>query len=128
MWMGENSCSAAKKQSQFPTPEIPPHQIEIPSTSFIYSCSHSCCFFFLTLGFMYRYIMQILISQWLLNLICSMKKALNGQNSSKQNSEPPSHRFYAIWKTLPQLLLVFLFTSFLFPFKLYKFFLIPLQL
>ena len=33
---------------------------------------------------MYRYIMLILISWWLLNLIFSMTKALNGQNSSKQ--------------------------------------------
>ena len=77
---------------------------------------------------MYRYITLILISQWLLNLICSMKKALNGQNSSKQNSEPPSHRFNAIWKTLAQLLLVFRFTPSLFHFKFYIFFLIPLQL
>ena len=77
---------------------------------------------------MYRYIMLILFSRQLLNLICSMTNALDGQNSSKQNSQPPSPHFNAIWKTLPQLLLVFLFTPSLFHFKLYKFLLTPLQL
>ena len=72
--------------------------------------------------------MLILISQWLLSLICSMPKALNGQNSSKQNSQPPFPPFHAIWKTLLQLLLVFLFTISLFHFKFYKFHLTPLQL
>ena len=78
--------------------------------------------FFLTSGFMYRYIMLILINQRLLNLICSMKKVMNGQNSSKTTP------FNVIWKTLLQLLLVFLFTPSFFHFKLYKFLLIPLQL
>ena len=59
---------------------------------------------------------------------CSMTKALNSQNSSKQNFQPHSPPFSAIWKTLLQLLLVFLFIPFLFHFKLYKFLLIPLQL
>ena len=77
---------------------------------------------------MCRYIMLILISPQLLNLICSMENVLDGQNSSKQNSQTPSPPFNAIWKTLPQLLLVFLFTSSLFHFKLYKFLLIQLQL
>ena len=43
-------------------------------------------------------------------------------------SKIPNPPFNAIWKTLPQLLLVFLFTSSLFHFKLYKFLLTPLQL
>ena len=55
--------------------------------------------------------MLILISLWLPNLICSMAKALNGQNSSKQNFHPPPFPdFNAIWKTLLQLLPVLLFT------------------
>ena len=57
-----------------------------------------------------------------------MKQALNDQNSSNQNSQPPSPPFNAIWKTLPQLLLAFLFTLSLFHFKLYKFVLIVPQL
>ena len=77
---------------------------------------------------MCRYIMLILISPQLLNLICSMTNVLECQNSSKQNSQPPSPSFNAIWKTLPQVLLVFLFTPSLFHFKLYKFLSIQLQL
>ena len=65
--------------------------------------------------------MLILISRWLLKLICSMTKALNGQNSSKQNVQTPYPPFNAIWKTLLQLFLFFLFTPSLFRFKLYKF-------
>ena len=57
-----------------------------------------------------------------------MPQELNGPNSSKQNSQPPSPPFSAIWKTLLQLLLVFLFTPSLFHFKLHKFLLTPLQL
>ena len=77
---------------------------------------------------MYRYIMLILITQWLQNLICNMAKALNGQNFSKQNFQPLSPSFNAIWKTLLQLLLVLLFTPSLFYFELYKLFLAPRQL
>ena len=73
--------------------------------------------FFLTSGFIYRDFMLILISQWLLDLIFSMTKALNGQNSSKQNFQPSFPPFSAIWKTLLHLLLVFLFTPSLFHFK-----------
>ena len=54
---------------------------------------------------MCRYIMVILISRRLVNFICSMTKALNEQNSSKQNSQTPSLPFTAICKTLLQLLL-----------------------
>ena len=72
--------------------------------------------------------MLILISRWLLGLICSMTKALNDQNSCKQSSQAPSLRFNTIWKTLPHLLLVFLFTPSQCHFKLSKFLLTPLQL
>ena len=74
---------------------------------------------------MYRCIMLILISRWLLNLICSMVKVLNGQNSSKENSQPPSPPFDATWETQLQLLLVFLFNPSFFYFKFYKFLLTP---
>ena len=37
----------------------------------------------------YTYIILILINQWLLNLIFGMRKAMNVQNSSKQNFHPP---------------------------------------
>ena len=47
--------------------------------------------FFLTLGFIYRYIMLILINRWLVNLIWSMIKAMNSQNSFKQNYQPLLH-------------------------------------
>ena len=57
-----------------------------------------------------------------------MPQESNGPNSSKQNSQPPSPPFSAIWKTLLQLLLVFPFTPSLFHFKLHKFLLTPLQL
>ena len=85
--------------------------------------------FFLTSGFMYRYIMPILINRWLLNLIFSMTKALSRQSSSKQNFQlPSSPLFNAIWKALLQILLVLLFSPSLFHFKFYKFFLAPFQL
>ena len=77
---------------------------------------------------MYRDIMLILISWWLLNLICSITQALNGHNSSKQNSQPSSPPVNVIWETLFQLLLVFVFTPSLFHFKLYKFLLMPIRL
>ena len=70
---------------------------------------------------MYRCIMLILISLWLLNLFSSMTEALNGQ-------KPPSLPLNAIWETLLQLLLVFLFTPSLLHFKLNKFLLTLLQL
>ena len=102
--------SSSKKMPIFRTRKIP-----LTNTSFICSCSHCCCIIiFLTSGLIYRYIMLILISRGLLNLICTMTKAFNDQNSSKQNSQTPSPSFNAIWKTLLQLLLVFLFTPSLF--------------
>ena len=52
---------------------------------------HCCCFIFLKSGFMYTHVMLILINQCLLNVVFSMTKALNGQNSPKQNF--PSRRF-----------------------------------
>ena len=77
---------------------------------------------------MYKYIMLILISRWLMNLICSMKKLLNVQNSFKENSQPPTPPFSAIWKTLLQLSLILLFIFSLFHFKFYTFLLTLLQL
>ena len=47
---------------------------------------------------------------------------------SKISTLPLSPPFNTLWKTHFQLLLVFLFTLFLFHFKLYKFLLTPLQL
>ena len=57
--------------------------LESPNTSIIYSYSHYCCIiFFLTSDFMCRYIILIVIRQWLLNLICSTTKTMNDENSS----------------------------------------------
>ena len=53
-----------------------------------------------------------LISPGLLNLIFSMKKALNDQNSSKQNSQTLSPPFNAIWKTPLHLLLILTLINF----------------
>ena len=61
--------------------------------------------------------MLILINQWLLNLIVSMTKTLNGQNSSSQNfypTFPPFPPFKAISKNLTQSMHVFLFNPFFF--------------
>ena len=113
---------------------------KIPLTKQKFSCSHpiqasfkavfiSVIWFFLTAGFIFTYIMLILINWWLLNLIFSMTKALNGQSSSKQNFHPPlSTHFNTFWKTLLQSLVVFLVTPSLFHFKLYKFLRTPLQI
>ena len=125
---GGKSYPAAKKKCSFPTPEIPPSP-NCDSQYKLHLWLWSLLFYhFLAAGFMYRYIVLILISRQLLNLICSITKALNGQNSSKQNSQTPTPHFNAIWKTLPQLSLVFLLTSSIFRFKLYKFLLILLQM
>ena len=97
---GGRISSSSKKMSISLIRKIP-----LTNTSFIYSCSHCCCIIFLTSGFMCRYIMLILISRRLVSFICSMTKALNEQNSSKQNSQTPSLPFTAICKTLLQLLL-----------------------
>ena len=73
--------------------------------------------------------MLVLIDLWLLNLTFSMTKAMNNENSSKKNFHPPLFSpLNALGKTLLQLLFVFHFTPSLFPFKLYKFLLTPLQL
>ena len=94
LYIGGESHPSAKKCS-FLAPENPPRQTTIfmqsPNISIIYSCSHCCCIIFLTPGFMYRYIMLILISRWLLNLIFSMRKASNGQISN--HLIPPSLHF-----------------------------------
>ena len=78
MSIGEESHLATKKMFDFRTRKI-------PLTKEQFSCNHpkqasfitvviAVVSFFLTSGFMYRYIMLLLISQWLLNLICSMTK------------------------------------------------------
>ena len=64
-------------------------------------------FFFLTSGFMYTHVMLTLIDQCLLNVVFSMKKALNGQSSPKQT-------FHSLH--FPVLFGKFLFSSFSHPF------------
>lgn len=139
--MGAESCPAAKTGS-FPGPESPPQQIAtfmyLPNTSFIYSfiavviAIVSFFFFFLASDFRHSYITLILINPWLLNLIFSLRKALNGKIHSikilNHHAPPPSLPFNAIFKTLLQLLLVFLFIPYNYHFKLHKFLLTPLQL
>ena len=61
--------------------------------------------------------MLIVTSRWLLNLIFNMIKALNGRNFSSQNFQPLFPPFIAIWKTLLQLMLAFLFITSVFYFK-----------
>ena len=97
---GENPAMQ-QKSTHFSNQKNLPHQTAIFNTSFIYNCSHCCCIIFFTSGFVYRYIMLILISPWLMNLRCSMIKALNGPNSFKQN--PQSHSApIAFWNNLLQ--------------------------
>ena len=69
--------------------------IQLLYISFICSCSHCCCIiFFLTSGFMYTYVMPILINQCLLNVVFSMAKALNGQSSPSKISILPNLQCY----------------------------------
>ena len=97
---GENPAKQ-QKSTHFSNQKNLPHQTAIFNTSFIYNCSHCCCITFFASGFIYRYIMLILISSWLMNLKCCMIKALNGPNSFKQN--PQSHSVpIAIWNNLLQ--------------------------
>ena len=112
------SCPASKKFLTSRTSKI-------LLTNQQFSCNHSIqimavvtdtASFFFNSGFMYTYILLTSINRWLLNLIFIMAKALNGQNSSPL--------FNVIWKRV----LFLLFTLSLFPFKLYKFLLTPLQL
>ena len=121
--MEEESRPAAKKNAHFPHQKNPPHQTAFscnyPIQASIIAAVIITVSFFLTSGLIYRFIM--LISRWFLSLICGMTKALNDQNSSNQNSQPPYPPSNAIWKTLLQLLLVFFFIPSLFYFKLYKF-------
>ena len=111
--MEEEPRPAAKKNVHFPHQKNPPHQTAFscnyPIQASIIAAVIITVSFFLTSGLIYRCIM--LISRWFLSLICGMTKALNDQNSSNQNSQPPYPPSNAIWKTLLQLLLVF----FLFP-------------
>ena len=58
---GENPAKQ-QKSTHFSNQKNLPHQTAIFNTSFIYNCSHCCCIIFFTSGFVYRYIMLILIS------------------------------------------------------------------
>ena len=98
-------------RTKHPAPEKSPS----PSNNFSWNYPKQASFIavvvavvsiFLTSDFIYRYIMLTLISWWLLNLICSLAKEFNDQD--------PSPTLNAIWKTILQLLLVFLFTPSLF--------------
>ena len=130
--MGEESCRTAKNCS-FPTPEKFPspnsnfhviNQYKLHLKQFTIDVSY-----FLASDFMQTYIMLILINRWLPNLILSMTKALNSQNSSKQNFHPsPLHLSILFEKSLLELLLAFYFTPFLFHFKRRKVLVTSLQL
>ena len=137
---GQNPAQQ-QKLAYFPHQKSPPQQIAtfmyLPNTSFIYSfiavvIAIVSFFFFLASDFRHSYITLILINPWLLNLIFSLRKALNGKIHSikilNHRAPPPSLPFNAIFKTLLQLLLVFLFIPYNYHFKLYKFLLTPLQL
>ena len=64
--------------------------ISSPYTSFICSCSHSCCITFFNFRlYMYAHVMLILINQYLLNFVFSITKALSGQIS------PEKHFYYS---------------------------------
>ena len=120
---------SSKKNAHFPYQKKTPHQTAFscnyPIQASIIAAVIITVSFFLTSGLIYRCIM--LISWWFLSLICGLTKAVNDQNSSNQNSQPPYPPSNAIWETLLQLLLVFFIPS-LFYFKLYKFLLTPFQL
>ena len=70
------------RPSPYPSPNSNFHVI---TQCKIHLQQQSLLLYHLTSGFMYRYIMLILINRWLLNLIFSMAKALDGQSSSKQS-------------------------------------------
>ena len=95
-----------------------PHQIAIfmqsSNTSFIYSCSHCCCIIF----FNFRFYVHIYDANF--DYLMVIESYLQHDKSTEWSkflqakfpiSSPP---FNAIWKTLLQLLLVFLFTPSLF--------------
>ena len=79
LYMSPESCLAIKKMVIF-------YAKKIPHTKWQFSCNHPIQTSFkavfiavmLTSGFMYTYIMLILVNRWLLKLICSLTKALNG--------------------------------------------------
>ena len=86
-WIVRESRSEAKKMLIFCTRKIP-----LTKEQFLYNHPIQTLFIvaviavillFLTSDFMYTNIMLIFINRCLLNLIFSMEKALNGQNSSK---------------------------------------------
>ena len=100
------------------------HQIGIfiwlPYTSFIWGCSYYCCIIYVsTSGFMYTCVMLILINWYLLNVVFSMTKALNGQSSPKQNFRSP-HLSMLIEKPCFSFCVFSSISYSLFYFKLYK--------
>ena len=113
---------AAKKKCSFPTSEKFPS----PNSKFhvITQVSFIAALLLLHNFFNFRFYVQIYHANFDYSMftesICNMAKALNGQNFSKQNFQPLSPSFNAIWKTLLQLLLVLLFTPSLFYFELYN--------
>ena len=101
-----------------------PHQIVIfillPYRSFICDCSHCYYITFISnSGFMYICVMLILINWCLLNVDFSMKKALNGQSSLKQNFYSP-HLSMLLEKPCFSLCLFSFYSHSLFYFKLHK--------
>ena len=71
--------------------------------------------FFLPSSLMCTSVILILINIYLLNVVFSMTKTLNGQNPYKKNFH--TQTLNAIWKTQFFLILVFLFFSLPFPTK-----------
>ena len=82
----KNPVDVGKNLASFSTPEIS----HSPNNSNFHVITLSLLLyhFFLISGIMYKYVMLIFINHWLLNLICNMAKAMNGQNSYKQNFQP----------------------------------------
>ena len=90
---------------------------KIPLTKEQFLCNHpiqtlfivaviAVVLLFLTSDFMYTNIMLIFINRCLLNLIFSMEKALNGQNSSKWDSQPPFH-LQCYWENAASIMVCF---------------------
>ena len=121
---GENLVDGVRIPPHFPHQKNSPHQLAIfirsINTSFIYSCSHCCSIIYLTSGFMYRYIMLILINRWLLNLIYLQHDKSKERSKFLQTKFPtPSRPFNAIWKPcfslFSSLLLSFFISNFINP-------------
>ena len=89
---------------------------------FLCSGSHCYCIIFLTSAFMYTYVMAIFINRCLVNVVFSVTKALNGQNSLKQNLNVLSKSPASLNACFPLALTPFFISIFI------KSQLIPLQL